>query len=886
MINKLKKLIVNPIWIMVVFGFLIMSFATTGTTILFEYDSDAFSNDVATLYCDYGEGFSESQSNYSVINGNTVTFPLKDYKRIKQLRFVPFQESGIKVQLISCEIRTGIFKIKDLSTGQLINCLTEPFKQDYKNGRLSLEKIDDGMNYYLDFSKTLLESEKYGYLKIMESLRKAFSYIVLILGGMLVYWKGYNNQIEEKYLKITYWILGAGVFAEYLIAVNLPWWIAVIGFWVLLWGLGKQGFFWKCGKISYINLLFLILYTSVTAKTVIQRGILFEGYLIQQFLILLLLIGILNQGTDQEVQGYRNINLNVTQYTFLYAEIVAIYVSFSIMKNVLLNNNYYIGDALCSGITQIALINISWMFFFASLLYFLLGNGITKLFLGLFWIILFGGNYIKITYHDTFLTPMDFWQIRDMLRISQSVIGEAPLFVGMIVILLAIILIIKFRHRIGAFLRPHISAMPAVCIFFIVFFFTTDLLKDRYFADYNIGYKWYVTEYVGEDTSGTYLYNMFNVAHVSDTSIKKPTPYTEEYANHLKQEFETSAEYKVSDIKPNIICIMAESLFDIENIHSLTFNQEIEPTIHKNMKSTLISPRFGGYTAAVEYEALTGHSLYFYKEGTMPYTTYYTGRAVNSVASELKKSGYETLAFHPNTGSFYARQAAYNKMDFDKMYTISDLIPSKDELTVAGYYRDIPFAQKVIDIVDAAEDPVFLFGVSIAAHYTNEDHYPYTDITVDGNGLTDEEKHVIEQTAAAYQESDEMVRMLMEYVDNCEKPTMLYIFGDHLPPLNMYDKLSYIDDPVNKYGTVLLGYSNFKDIEFPEYMTPNQLGPQMLLDAEVKHSGYWDYIYSLRKRYPVIQKEFISDNDSENLEKYRFIQYDLMFGKKWLLERE
>ena len=59
MINKLKKLIVNPIWIMVVFGFLIMSFATTGTTILFEYDSDAFSNDVATLYCDYGEGFSE-----------------------------------------------------------------------------------------------------------------------------------------------------------------------------------------------------------------------------------------------------------------------------------------------------------------------------------------------------------------------------------------------------------------------------------------------------------------------------------------------------------------------------------------------------------------------------------------------------------------------------------------------------------------------------------------------------------------------------------------------------------------------------------------------------------------------------------------------------------
>ena len=57
----------------------------------------------------------------------------------------------------------------------------------------------------------------------------------------------------------------------------------------------------------------------------------------------------------------------------------------------------------------------------------------------------------------------------------------------------------------------------------------------------------------------------------------------------------------------------------------------------------------------------------------------------------------------------------------------------------------------------------------------------------------------------------------------------------------------------------------------------------MLIDAEVEHSSYWDYIYSLRDQYPVIQKEFISSDAEENLETYRFIQYDLMFGKKWLL---
>ena len=109
--------------------------------------------------------------------------------------------------------------------------------------------------------------------------------------------------------KYTYGILGAGFFAEYLIAVNLPWWFSIIGFLILLWGIGKLGIFWKCGKAACINLFFLILYMSVSAKIVIYGGIFFAGYLLQQFLILLLFIGMLNKETEQEGQVYRNINV-------------------------------------------------------------------------------------------------------------------------------------------------------------------------------------------------------------------------------------------------------------------------------------------------------------------------------------------------------------------------------------------------------------------------------------------------------------------------------------------------------------------------------------------------------------------------------------------------
>ena len=67
-------------------------------------------------------------------------------------------------------------------------------------------------------------------------------------------------------------------------------------------------------------------------------------------------------------------------------------------------------------------------------------------------------------------------------------------------------------------------------------------------------------------------------------------------------------------------------------------------------------------------------------------------------------------------------------------------------------------------------------------------------------------------------------------------------------------------------------------------MTPNQIAPQILRDAEIEYSSYFDYIYSLREKYPVIQKEFGIDPQQEEIKTYELIQYDLLFGEKYLLE--
>ena len=103
--------------------------------------------------------------------------------------------------------------------------------------------------------------------------------------------------------------------------------------------------------------------------------------------------------------------------------------------------------------------------------------------------------------------------------------------------------------------------------------------------------------------------------------------------------------------------------------------------------------------------------------------------------------------------------------------------------------------------------------------------------------------------------------------------------------LEAFSAYGFTDDPYNQYSTPIVAYSNYKDIDIGcEYISPNQLAPQIILDAGIEHSSYYDYIYSLRDDYPVITKAFVTD--TSGLDIYELIQYDIMYGKKWFYEEK
>jgi phosphoglycerol transferase MdoB-like AlkP superfamily enzyme len=102
--------------------------------------------------------------------------------------------------------------------------------------------------------------------------------------------------------------------------------------------------------------------------------------------------------------------------------------------------------------------------------------------------------------------------------------------------------------------------------------------------------------------------------------------------------------------KANIIVTFSESFFDVSVLEDdVTF--DVEPTSNfnslkdKGIFINMISPSYGGVSANVEFEFLTGYSLNFFGKGYTPFMQLYKTNNYNSRPSlikELNNNGYYT----------------------------------------------------------------------------------------------------------------------------------------------------------------------------------------------------------------------------------------------------
>jgi hypothetical protein len=370
----------------------------------------------------------------------------------------------------------------------------------------------------------------------------------------------------------------------------------------------------------------------------------------------------------------------------------------------------------------------------------------------------------------------------------------------------------------------------------------------------------------------------------STVSSAKPTPETTRSLQPTQLEV----------IKPNLIVVLNESFWDPTLIRSIRFSQDPIPTFHRLSEQYsggyMLSPQYGGITANVEFEVLTGLSRRFFSEWTIAYETL-VKRDIDSLAGILRRQGYTSTAISPYHSWFANSREVYRRFGFGRFIPMEFFPPDYE----GPYLADRAVASKIIEESSASAGPDFIYANTMENHY----HYrkmKFEKNTIDvepieGAAISELSEELLETYAQGLLDADRMLQTLVEHYQKSDEPTIVVFFGDHMPYFEpdyyAYLNTGYLskDDPdeLNKMHNVpLLIWDNYLPREREElHISPSFLSSYLLDKARLSGTPFTRYLSALSRRMPLFPPEEayerygISESD---VREYEAIQSDILEG--------
>jgi phosphoglycerol transferase MdoB-like AlkP superfamily enzyme len=318
------------------------------------------------------------------------------------------------------------------------------------------------------------------------------------------------------------------------------------------------------------------------------------------------------------------------------------------------------------------------------------------------------------------------------------------------------------------------------------------------------------------------------VQSVISKGVKRPTGYDQDV---LIQRLQGLNKDQTNSINANVIAIQLESFFDVNRLNSLSLQSNPIPYfsyLKNNYPSGLLTvPTIGGGTANSEFEFLTGMDLTYFGVGEYPYKTILRERSLPSLVSYFNGLNYTTTAIHNHVANFYRRQVVYKHLGFDYFVSLETM---KDvSTTPMGWAKDkhlIPYIQTTMTQSYGKD---FVFAVSVQAH----GEYPSDPLQADMIEYVEPENEKTNNNINYYlnqlHEMDLMIEELVTWVQAYDEPTILVLYGDHLPGLEFG-----LDDTAS-YQTDYVIVANFELNHTEQNLDLPKLGSKVL--SLINHPG-------------------------------------------------
>ncbi len=412
--------------------------------------------------------------------------------------------------------------------------------------------------------------------------------------------------------------------------------------------------------------------------------------------------------------------------------------------------------------------------------------------LSLFW--LTGGiiNFVLLFFRVTPFTSSDLLLIRDGLDVATKYLNTFHyIAIGILIVVVITLFVLFFLKTSQAERKPkYIHSIPIILGALLLTW-----------GGVLLGQSTGLLETAFRELSQSYLKNGFIYcfgASLLNTGISKPNDYSAEVMEQLTENYEVQTESEEGvtyySHKPNIVIVQLESFFNVNRLKDVKFSSNPLPNLTKIMEEypsgAFSMPVVGAGTVNSEFEVLTGMNIDDFGIGEYPYKTIVKETACESLAYNLKPYGYHAFAIHNNTGDFYDRNLVYPNLGFDTFTSVEYMWP--DSYTPMDWAKDSILTEEIETALDSTNGQDFVFTVSVQGHgsYPSDSSVKYTHhVTVSSDTITDEAyMDQLNYYVNQLYEMDQFIGDLMDMLRNRHEPTILVMYGDHCPSLDLTDE--------------------------------------------------------------------------------------------------
>lgn len=490
--------------------------------------------------------------------------------------------------------------------------------------------------------------------------------------------------------------------------------------------------------------------------------------------------------------------------------------------------------------------------------------------ISIFWLGIGIINGVILTQRMTPFTVKDLSNLNDGLTIVTNYLSNYEIIgaiaAGLIAVGLLVLLFIKGpQKRDGVKRKRNLVAVLLVIAF--TFLSSSFVIRagivQTFFGNLAYAYRDYGVVYCFVNT---WL----------NTGISKPDGYSKEEILSIFDKKELGDDNAMlltqkdeDEEHPNILFLQLESFIDPMTIQSITLSQDPCPNFRRLMQTyssgELTVPACGAGTANVEFEVLTGLSVKFFGPGEYPYKAVLKEKTGESLAYDLDSLGYTSHAIHNHRAVFYNRNSVFANMGFDTFTSVEYM--KNVEKTPKNWAKDDVLTECITDALDSTDGRDMIYTISVQGHgkYPPEQvlQNPVIEVTA---APSEELKWKYEYYVNQIHEMDQFIKALTDTLAKREEPTVLVMYGDHIPALDMTE-----DDleSGNLYGTQYLIWDNMGLEKDDENLHAYQLAAHVMemLDMQV------GTIFTYQQNHK---------NSETYLADLKALGYDMLYGKYYI----